>query len=146
MSKRPAGEPDEGAGGKRIHFADESIHGPEHLRLVRRMEEMEREMRSLRSVIAEKDALLEQCQERIHDLNDENRDLHRRIKEKAINTKEFGIQVELPFDAAPQVAPDAPPEAVPDAAPDAAADVAPPAAPMQRPCHHPKFHRRLNEE
>ncbi|KAF8763854.1 hypothetical protein HNY73_021989 [Argiope bruennichi] len=28
MSKRPGAEPEDGAGGKRIHFADESIHGP----------------------------------------------------------------------------------------------------------------------
>ncbi|KAF8777355.1 hypothetical protein HNY73_014224 [Argiope bruennichi] len=130
MSKRPAGEQKEGAGGKRIHFADESIHGPEHLSLVRRMEDMEREIRSLRSQIAEKDALLEQFQERIHELNEENRDLHKRIKERAINTKDFGVQAELPpFEAARQVAPDADPQAVPDAASDAAADVAPPAVP-----------------
>ncbi|KAF8777368.1 hypothetical protein HNY73_014237 [Argiope bruennichi] len=62
MSKRP-GEPDDGAGAKRIHFADESIHGPEHLRLVRRLEEMERQNRALKKEIGEKDALLEQYQE-----------------------------------------------------------------------------------
>ncbi|KAF8786387.1 hypothetical protein HNY73_008108 [Argiope bruennichi] len=65
MSKRP-GEHDDGARGKRIHFADESIQGPEHLRLVRRMEEMERQMRDLRRQNAEKDALLEQYQENWH--------------------------------------------------------------------------------
>ncbi|KAF8777369.1 hypothetical protein HNY73_014238 [Argiope bruennichi] len=63
MSKRPAGDPKDGAGGKRIHFADESIHGPEHLRLVRRLEEMERENRTLKRANAEKDVLLEQYQE-----------------------------------------------------------------------------------
>ncbi|KAF8786385.1 hypothetical protein HNY73_008106 [Argiope bruennichi] len=63
MSKRPGGEPDDNAGAKRIHFADESIHGPEHLSLVRRLEEMERQMRALRSENAEKDALLEQYKE-----------------------------------------------------------------------------------
>ncbi|KAF8777349.1 hypothetical protein HNY73_014219 [Argiope bruennichi] len=152
MSKRPAGEPSDGAGGKRIHFADESIHGPEHLRLVRRMEEMEREMRSLRSQIAEKDALLVQYEEviqvndyivikdmenypwRIHDLNEENKDLYRRIKEKAINTKDFGVQAEIPpLEAAPQVAPDAAPQAAPDAAADEAPQVAHDAAPLSPP-------------
>ncbi|KAF8786381.1 hypothetical protein HNY73_008102 [Argiope bruennichi] len=53
----------EGAGAKRIHFADESIHGPEHLRLVRRLEEMERANRALKREIGEKDALLEQYQQ-----------------------------------------------------------------------------------
>ncbi|KAF8777353.1 hypothetical protein HNY73_014222 [Argiope bruennichi] len=139
MSKRPAGEPDEGAGGKRIHFADETIHGPEHLRLVRRMEEMEREIRSLRSTIAEKDALLEQYQERIHELNEENKDLHKRIKEKAINSKDFGVQAELPPiyeapEAAPQAAaPDAAADETQQAVPDVAPDAAPLAAPLSPP-------------
>ncbi|KAF8786386.1 hypothetical protein HNY73_008107 [Argiope bruennichi] len=92
MSKRPGGEPDDGAGGKKIHFADESIQGPEHLRLVRRMEDMEREIRALRSENKEKDALLEQYNERIHALNEENKDLYKRIKEKAINATDMGIQ------------------------------------------------------
>ncbi|KAF8777352.1 hypothetical protein HNY73_014221 [Argiope bruennichi] len=89
MSKRPGGQPEDGAGGKRIHFADETIHGPEHLMLVRRMEDMERQIRALNESIKEKDEFIDQLQERIHLLNDENKDLHRRIKEKAINTLEL---------------------------------------------------------
>ncbi|KAF8777371.1 hypothetical protein HNY73_014239 [Argiope bruennichi] len=103
MAKRPGADPNDGPGGKRIHFADESIHGPEHLRLVRRLEEMERENRTLKRENAEKDALIEQYQQRINDLNEENRDLHRRIKEKAINTADKCVQ-------APPVIPEASPE------------------------------------
>ncbi|KAF8777362.1 hypothetical protein HNY73_014231 [Argiope bruennichi] len=55
----------------------------------------------------------------IQEFNEENKDLHKRIKEKAVNTSDFGVQAELPpLDAAP-----------PHGAPDVAADKAPSAAP-----------------
>ncbi|KAF8777361.1 hypothetical protein HNY73_014230 [Argiope bruennichi] len=55
----------------------------------------------------------------IQEFNEENKDLHKRIKEKAVNTSDFGVQAELPpLDAAP-----------PHGAPDVAADKAQSAAP-----------------
>ncbi|KAF8786388.1 hypothetical protein HNY73_008109 [Argiope bruennichi] len=117
MSKRPGGEPEDGAGGKRIHFADESIQGPEHLRLVRRMEEMERQMRDLRRQNAEKDALLEQYQETDMGIQCNEEDLDTEARTSAeidilADGAEIDAQVDLPLQVqeiqAPQLSPPQP--------------------------------------